>query len=477
MVSLALSTPLLFLAPPASAAPVTTVAKPYDFNGDGFPELVVGAPYLRVGTVTEAGGFSVLPASKRGVSRKGVVLTQASDGVAGSPTTGQHFGSAFASADFDHDGFADLAVGAPAADEGSGNEPAGAVTVLFGSAGGLSGARSYIVRRAGAASDDLFGEALVAADLDGDGFADLAVGAGAADPVRGPEYYPNGSVTVLAGGEATFSTARSTVLHGVRSGDEYDLLFGSSLAVGDVDGDSKPDLVVGSFGLPYDDGEGHSGAVSVCTSGSAGPVGCVRVGGFTTGSTALAIGNVKGDQRNEIVVGQPEEDSEGGDPGLVYTLALSGTGSSLQAKATELTQATKGVPGSNEDDDNFGSAIALGDLDRDGYADLVVGSPGEAIGSREDAGRVTVVYGGKKGYRTSGNKAYDQNSKSVPGKAEEGDRFGDLLTLLDHDADGHLDLAVEAPGENRTGTITTLDGSGKGFTTKDSKTFGLGTFG
>jgi hypothetical protein len=201
----------------------------------------------------------------------------------------------------------------------------------------------------------------------------------------------------------------------------------------------------------------------------------VRVGGYTTGSTALAIGNVTGDERNEIVVGQPEEDTEGGDPGLVYTLTLSGTGSSLAAEATELTQATKGVPGSNEDDDGFGHVVALGDLDRDGYDDLVVGSPGEAIGSRQDAGRVTVVYGGKRGYRTSGNKIYDQNTKGVPGVAEKQDRFGDALTLLDHDADGHLDLTVGAPGENGTGAITTLDGSGTSFTTTGSKTFGLGT--
>lgn len=406
--SLTLTTPLLLLAPPAAAA---AVAEPYDVNGDGFPELVVGAPGLQVGSVHGAGGISVLPASKQGVSTAGTTVTQATAGVPGDPGPDQQFGAAFASADFDHDGFADLAVGAP----------------------------------------------------------ELP------DPVEGPEYYPNGSVTVFKGGQPRFSTDRSTVLLGRRTGNDYDLAFGSSLAVGDVDGDAKPDLVVGASGLPYDDGEGHPGSVNVCTSGKSGPVGCVPVGGFNTGSTALAIGNVKGDGRDEIVVGQPESSSEGDDGGLVYTLSLSGTGSSLTVKDSELTQASKGVPGSDERNDEFGYAVALGDLDRDGYADLVVGSPGEAIGSRGAAGRVTVVYGGKKGHRTSGNKVYDQNTKGVPGTAESGDGFGAAVSLLDHDADGHLDLTVGAPGENDgAGGVTTLDGSGQGFTVKGAKTFGLG---
>ena len=469
VLGLALGTPLLLLAPPASAA---GVAQPYDFNGDGFPELVVGAPGLTVGSKGEAGGISVLPASKDGVFEAGVVITQASAGVPGDAAQDQRFGSAFASADFDHDGYADLAVGTPYQSEGD----RGRVVVLRGSTSGLTTSGAYSLVRAGTSDFDNFGVSLAAADFDGDGFADLAVGAITADRVESPEYGPNGSVTIFQGGQATFSAQRTTVLHGQRTGEDYDLLFGSSLAVGDVDGDARPDLVVGSLGLPYDDGEGHDGSVSVCTSGDAGPGGCHHVAvGYSTGSTALAVGNVEGDQRNEIVVGQPQENPDRDDPGVVYTLALAGTGSSLKAKATKLTQAIKGVPGSNEKNDEFGYAVALGDLDSDGYADLVVGSDAEAIGSRKHAGRVTVVYGGKKGYRTSGNKVYDQSTKGVPGTAESGDGFGTAVSLRDHDVDGHLDLTVGTPGENDgVGGITTLDGSGKSFTTKGAKTFGLG---
>ena len=473
VLSVALATPLLLLAPPASSA--VQVAAPYDFDGDGFPELVVGAPDLQVGSVQDAGGIAVLPASRKGLSTKGRTITQATTGVAGNPRSDHAFGTSFASADFDHDGFADLAVGAEGGTEGGSVDP-GSVTVLFGSPSGLTGARSYVLTRPGTAEDDGFGASLVTADLDGDGWADLAVGAPYQEgvDVPGEDYLAGGTVTVLRGGAATFSTGRSTVLKGRTVGERYDQDFGTALAVGDVDGDHNADLVVASSGLSFEDGDGHDGFVSVCPSGTS----CTQVRtpfGYP-GITALAVGNVAGSARPEIVVGLPDADEDAEEGGSVWTLALSGSGAQVTATTTELTQDTKGVPGSDEIRDVFGAALTLGDLDRDGYADLVVGSPGEAIGRRDDAGRVTVVYGGKKGYRTSGNKIYDQNTARVPGTAESGDGFGGAVTLLDHDADGHLDLTVGAPGENDgEGAITTLDGSGKGFTTKGSRTFGLHT--
>ena len=93
------------------------------------------------------------------------------------------------------------------------------------------------------------------------------------------------------------------------------------------------------------------------------------------------------------------------------------------------------------------------------------------------AGRVTLVYGGSKGYRTSGNKIVDQNTAGVPGVAEVGDGFGAAVSLRDHDGDRRLDLTVGAPGENGSGAVTTLRGSGSSFTAKGSATFGLDTLG
>jgi hypothetical protein len=188
--------------------------------------------------------------------------------------------------------------------------------------------------------------------------------------------------------------------------------------------------------------------------------------------TSIAVGNMSGDARPEVVVGVPlaEED----DTGHVKILQLRGGAPLTVAREQTLSQASRGVPGSDEIGDSFGRSVAVGDIDRDGFADLAIGASGEDLGG----GRVTVVHGAATGWRTSGNFAYDQNTPGIPGGREDRDGFGWSVTLLDHDRDGRLDLTVGAPFENNdAGAITTLRGSGRGFTTRGSRTFGLATLG
>ncbi len=480
LAGLALAASVTVQASPASAAlpgagPIA--AEPYDFNGDGTPELVVGADNLQVGSVERAGGVLVLPAHSKRLS-DAQVLTQATKDVPGTPALGHRFGAAFTSADFNNDGFADLAVGAPADGVGGQDDVAGSVTVLFGSSSGLTGKGSYVLTGTGGSTDDGFGTALTAADLDGDDLPELVVGAPYTDQsnANGAGEYAAGSVTVFRGGEAHFSDSRSAVLHGVLHGSNLDDEFGSTLAVGNVDGVGGTDLVVGSRGEPFEKGDGHAGAVTICPRGTS----CVQLlsNRSYAGLGSLAVGNVSGSSRPEIVFGVVHgPDADDVDGGSVLTLKLDGQGTTTSATATRLTQASRGVPGKDERNDAFGSAVAVGDLDEDGYADLIVGSPGEALGRRTAAGQVTVVYGGKNGYRTSANETYDQDTTGVPGTAEKGDRFGTAVVLSDRNGDGHLDLAVGAPGENSSGAITTIFGSGRRLTTKRARTFGLQTLG
>jgi hypothetical protein len=457
-----LAVPLALAATPASAA---TAARAYDFDGNGKPELAIGAPTLNRGSVWQAGGVVVA----------GRIITQSTSKVAGTSEESDYFGSALASADFDRDGYADLAVGLPGEDL-SGKADAGAVTILYGTAKGLKGTRSKQVSApSGKVTYAHFGGAVAAGDLNGDGYADLAVGAVAdrLDAGVRDDFPPSGTVTVLYGGKDGITSTGSTRLSGNR-GAAWDHHFGSALAIADVDADSRPDLVVVSEGAS-EDGASHAGSLSFCAGTSAGPTGCTRLlhNADLRNAGPVVVGNVQGDARPEVLVGTPVTDIDS-DPGSVQVVRLFGTGAGTTASASRFDQADAGLPGTGEESgDDFGAALAVGDVDGDAYGDLVVGAPGEAVGD-EDAGRVFVVHGGSSGLATSGNTAYDQDTPGVPGGSEDGDGFGAAVTLLDSSGDGKVDLTVGAPGEDDgEGRVTTLPGTGGGFTTTGARAYGL----
>ena len=214
-----------------------------DFNNDGAEDLAVGAPGESVGTAESAGAVTVLFGSAAGLSGAGSQqFTQDTADVAGAAEAFDQFGLALAAGDFNDDGFTDLAVGAPGESLGAA-EFTGAVTVLFGSAAGLSGAGSQLFTQdtpgvgSTAESFDGFGFALAAGDISGDGFADLAVGA-PFESVGSIEEA--GAVNVLFGSAAGLSGAGSQLFTqdtpGVESGAEPFDLFGFALASGAFDG-------------------------------------------------------------------------------------------------------------------------------------------------------------------------------------------------------------------------------------------------
>ena len=121
-----------------------------DFNHDGADDLAIGAPRESVGGLVAAGAVHVLYGSARGLTGAGSqVLTQDSPGVPGTAESGDTFGAALAAGDFDHDGFADLAVGVELEVAGGAEGDVGGVNVLYGSAGGLTGSAASSSPRVG----------------------------------------------------------------------------------------------------------------------------------------------------------------------------------------------------------------------------------------------------------------------------------------------------------------------------------------
>ncbi len=172
---------------------------------------------------------------------------------------------------------------------------------------------------------------------------------------------------------------------------------------------------------------------------------------------ALAAGDFNGDGFVDLAVGVPGETTNGaGGAGLVeiYYGSISG----LSGTGVIFTQESSGVPGSSETNDHFGAALAAGELDLDGFADLAIGVPDEDIGSVVDAGMVVVLFGSASGLSGAVALEYDQSnlpsraldcSGNFTESAESGDHFGFSVAMgLAGPAATLTRLIVGAPGED-----------------------------
>jgi hypothetical protein len=136
--------------------------------------------------------------------------------------------------------------------------------------------------------------------------------------------------------------------------------------------------------------------------------------------------------------------------GEIQVLYGSAQGITPGQKPQIIHQDTAGVPGAGEDGDLFGMSLGVGDTDGDKYADVLVGTPGESVGSAKYAGGVTLLRGSAAGLTTTGSRAYTQNTSGVPGTAESGDNFGAATHLVDVTKDGKADVMVGAPARTPT---------------------------
>ncbi|MGX1669785.1 FG-GAP-like repeat-containing protein [Streptomyces sp. NPDC055400] len=442
-------TPLTLPSAPASATPSGLQG---DFNGDGYRDLAVSAPAASVGGAGRAGTVVTLYGSASGITadhRK--VISQNSSGVPGSAEKNDVFASATATGDFNGDGYADLAVGTPGEDVGDDTD-GGTVTLLWGSASGLSGGTT--VPDPAPTKHDDFGQSLAAGDFNGDGRTDLAIGS-----TGTAVWIYKGGMTKAGGngGKLSLATTVDGNGHGVYQ-----------LASGDLNGDGTSDLAVGGMwsSLVYESGpDGLTLAASLDD-------------GDSTNRQHLAIGDITGDGYDDFVFGNPY-DLNGWASGGGSVNVFRGGVDGISAEPNQvINQSTSGIPGPDEYEDAFGSAVSVGDITGDGLADVAIGSSDESIGSATTTGQVFVLRGTPTGLATSGVQNFHQDSAGIPGANEDVDRFGWAVQLTDVNADNRADLFIGAQNENAgAGALWYLRGPSAGAGTSGVVSYGPGSVG
>jgi hypothetical protein len=227
-----------------------------DFNGDTIGDLAVGVPEEDLGGKIDAGALHVLFGSASGPSSSGsLFLHQDAANVEGDAATNEQFSRVLIRADFDGDGFEDLA--ASIAFEAGSAAAAGSVQVMYGSTDGPDAGRDEIWNQdvpalsATAGAGDLFGFSLAGADFDGDGFDDLAIGTPGKTvqglPEAGGVYWISGSAGGLTAAESRYWTQDDGgSLERNESGDQV----GAGLLGADFDADGAAELLIG---VPQED--------------------------------------------------------------------------------------------------------------------------------------------------------------------------------------------------------------------------------
>jgi len=416
------------------------------------------------------------------------------DDLPGLTARGTSLGKAVAVGDFDHDGFDDVAAGAPGG--------RGMVRVFYGHAHGLTAVNSDDIDQsvvdATAEEGDELGAALAAGDFNDDGFDDLAIGS----PGENDDATDDGMAVVVYGtaeglarevdGEMkAFSFERLSQTHTGATNESGDR-FGSTLAAGDFDGDGVSDLAVG---VPDEDDDVTNDGMVVVFYGSKADGLLRRVDGKNVAvsferlaqshveatneagdrfGAALAAGDFDDDGFDDLAVGTPEENDQADNDGMVVVLygsssgMLESVGGEMKAVAFErLSQ--KHADATAENGDHFGWALAAGDFNYNGVDDLAVGVPDEDDGAA-DAGMVVVFFGSSaQGLlrRVGGAMkaiSFERLSQRHAGATNEnGDRFGAALCARDFGGDGVEDLAVGVPDEHdhasHDGMVIAFDGS------------------
>ncbi len=401
-----------------------SVASAGDINGDGFDDVIVGASGNDSGGA-DSGAAYVIFGKASGFSAS--IEVSDLDGTDGFKISGESEGdraafSVASAGDCDGDGFDDLLVGAYNAEQtfsGSGPQT-GSAYIIFGKSTGFDAVQSLSAfeffgetgfQISGESIYDKAGMSVAAAgDINGDGLDDIIIGA--------PSAYANGASSgaayVVFGsangydnyGEESLEQLNGTNGFKISGAMGYDGAGFSVSAAGDVNGDGFADIVVGAYGV--DANGDYSGAAYVVFGTDSGfsanldvtaldGTNGFRISGESQGDLAgisvSSAGDINGDGIDDILVGASYADVNGIETGLAYVVYGSTSGFSANLDLSTL-DGTNGFQINGEAlDDQAGSSVsAAGDVNGDGFDDILVGA-GRADANGTDSGAAYIIYG------------------------------------------------------------------------------------
>ncbi|MEL6346122.1 MAG: hypothetical protein AAFV53_23635 [Myxococcota bacterium] len=400
-----------------------SVAGAGDVDKDGYDDVIIGA-YLDDDNGNRSGSAYVYYGSSSGIdtTREDKIIT--SDGA-----PGDNFGVPVAGAgDIDKDGYADVIIGAYRDDDNGNNS--GSAYVYYGSESGIDTTREDKIIASDGAADDQFGRSLAGAgDVDKDGYSDVIVGAF--------EHDGEGSAYVYYGSSSGIDTTREDKL--TASDGEAGVSFGFSVSgAGDIDGDGYSDVIIGA----YADNEGGSiagaayvfyGDISgIDTSSEQKLIAADADDSDFFGYSVSSAGDVDDDGYDDVIVGAFRESESGDDAGAVYVYygATSGIDTAREEKV---------IASDGRERDRFGVWVSGGDLNGDRYSDIVVGAYlDDDVGG--SSGSAYVYYGSPDGVDA------DTEEKLNASDGAGGDNYGRSVAFAgDVDQDGYGDVIIGSP--------------------------------
>ncbi|MBP7149748.1 MAG: FG-GAP repeat protein, partial [Acidobacteria bacterium] len=360
-----------------------------DVNGDGYADIIIGAIFM--GEHSQ-GAALVYHGSDRGLS------TTCSLRIDGPGLGVAYFGWSVATAgDVNADGYADVIIGEYGHTGTHTSE--GATYVHLGSRTGLD--PNYAWRVEGGKANAAIGTAVATAgDVNGDGYADVIVAS---------EWYQNtlaeeGRASVYLGSPAGLATTSGWNGEGNQASAYYGYALSSA---GDVNGDGYSDIAVGAYS--YDNGEVNEGRVFVYHGSASGPevtAHWTAEGNQSSAYFGYAVaraGDVNGDGYDDLVVGAQRHDGKLTDEGRV--MVYHGSPSGLSASAAWYKDG--GQAGAE-----FGGAVAgAGDVNGDGFADIIIGARLYDSEGLADSGLALVYHGSVSGLGSSA--AWSMSTKQV----------------------------------------------------------------